>query len=66
MAGDEMSDPKSDFETNPIGTLERLRRCQAVLKRLLADAEITGLDKQAGWDFWFTEARALTKEPTNV
>lgn len=48
-------------ETVPAGTLERLRRCEAVLKRLLADAEITGLDKQAGWDCWFTEARAALK-----
>lgn len=36
----------------------------AALQRLVRDAEITGIDKMAGWDVWFADARAAIAKAT--
>lgn len=45
------------LKDQPNELLEALELARKALHRLSVDAEITGLDKQAGWDCFFIQAR---------
>ena len=45
------------YDAAPDEATEALREGLTVLRCLVNDAELTGLDKNAGWDAWFGQAR---------
>jgi hypothetical protein len=62
--GDLMSAASTSYGkhcTNPVEAAEAdlLGEALEVLSRLCVDGELTGLDKEAGWDAWFAQARAI-------